>query len=305
MKDRRPRVRLAVSAASTVLVLGLYLLRPDAAQALHWWPMVFWTPIVLLPFLTLRPRGVFRAFGLALVLWISALHVVREPALSAFLPAGPREGLRIVSLNCAGGTRDAAREAFARGADLVLLQEVGGREEFVRAGKAAGYPYVSWSVDDAVFARTPITDPAKSIDFAAGTVEIEGRKIRVVALRLRPPVFRLDLYDPGCWREYATDVARRRARMKALLDEARAEGTCLVGGDFNATNPRLVTDARPAWAEAGASAIRGWRGTGTNDDPFVWTDQIWASPDLRWNQSQVRKTEHSDHRMVIADFAFR
>ncbi len=49
-------------------LLALYAFRPDWAQALHWWPMVLWTPVVLLPFLTLRFRPLVRPFLLALAL---------------------------------------------------------------------------------------------------------------------------------------------------------------------------------------------------------------------------------------------
>ncbi len=207
-----------------------------------------------------------------------------------------------MSLNCAAGSLPAAREALAQSADLMLLQEVASRKEFVQAAREAGYPYVSWSVDDAVFSRRPISEAANAIDYAAGTTDLNGTKVRVVALRLAPPVFRLDWWSLDCWREYAEDARRRRTRVREILEDAQAEGICLVGGDFNATNPRLVRDAKPDWTEAGRAAGRGWRGTGTNDYPVVWVDQIWGSPHIRWNQAFAQKTENSDHRMVVADF---
>lgn len=301
-----PRVRLAVSAALATVVLVLYVVRPDWAQTIHWWPMAIWTPVVLLPFLSLRFRPLVRPFLLALAVWGTLLHGVREPSALVVMPVRPKaaEEFRIVSLNCAGGTVDAAREAFAQGADLVLLEEVGSREEFAAAGTKAGYPYLSWSVDDAVFSKRPLSDPSKAMDFAAGTVELGGHRLRVVALRLLPPVFRLDAWSPDCWREYAEDARARRARIAELLAEARASGPCLMGGDFNATNPRLVTDNRPEMAEAGRAVGHGWRGTGTNDFPFAWVDQIWATPEVRWTQAFVQKTQNSDHRMVVADFTF-
>ena len=290
----------ALFAALAGALLALYAFRPDWAQALHWWPMAVWTPVVFMPFLTLRFRRLVRPFAASLAVWVLALHVVREPSGLVLLPHGAKRGLRVVSLNCAAGSFAAAGEAFGQGADLVLLQEVASRKEFIGAGEAAGYPYVSWSVDDAVFSRSPIASPTSATDFAAGTVELGGKKVRAVALRLAPPVFRLDWWSPECWREYAEDARRRRARVREIL--AEASGICLVGGDFNSTNPRLVGDANPTWAEAGRAAGRGWRGTGTNDFPFVWVDQIWGSPEVRWEQAFVRKTQNSDHRMVVADF---
>jgi endonuclease/exonuclease/phosphatase (EEP) superfamily protein YafD len=303
-KEANVRLRFAFFGALVSFLLALYVLRPDWAQAAHWWPMLFCTPLVMLPFLSLRPRALFKPFLLALALWCLALHLIREPSALVLLPPARKsvDTLRVVSLNCAGGSVEAAQEAFARSADVVLLQEVASRNEFVRAARQAGYPYVSWSVDDAVFARRPLADPSKAIDFAAGTIELAGKRVRLVALRLLPPVFRLDLWSLDCWRNYAEDAARRRDRLKELLAQAGASGICLVGGDFNATNPRLITDNRPSWSEAGRSVGRGWRGTGTNDFPFVWVDQVWGSPEIRWEQAFAQKTENSDHRMLVADF---
>ncbi|GEM_PF-6517058 len=104
--------------------------------------MAVWTPIALLPFLSFRFRPLLRPFLLALIGWGVALHVVREPSALVFLPpqASATGTFRIVSLNCSAGTVPAADEAFAQRADVVLLQEVGAKEEFVAAGRKAGYP---------------------------------------------------------------------------------------------------------------------------------------------------------------------
>ncbi|RYG27057.1 hypothetical protein EON82_00955 [bacterium] len=298
------KARLVAFGVIASLLLALYLTRPDWAQAAHWWPMLFCTPLVVLPFLTLRPKQTWSQFLGAMLAWCLALHVVREPSALVLLLPNQKEGdtLRVVSLNCAGGTTEAAAEAFAQDADVVLLQEVGSRTDFVHAAEKSGYPYVSYSVDDAVFTRHPLTNPSKATDYAAATIELDGKRVRLVALRLLPPVFRLDLWSPDCWRNYAEDAAQRRKRLSELFTEAGASGICIVGGDFNATNPRLVSDNRPDWSEAGRSVGRGWRGTGTNDFPFVWVDQIWGSPEIRWSQAYVRKTRNSDHRMVVGDF---
>ncbi len=149
-----------------------------------------------------------------------------------------------------------------------------------------------------MFARRPLRDLSSGLDFAAATLNLGGHPIRVMALRLAPPVFRLDLWSPECWRAYADDARQRRARLQTLLPSE----PCLFGGDFNATNPRLVTDDRPRFKEAGRSVARGWRGTGTNDFPMVAVDQIWASPEFRWSQSYAKKTQNSDHRMLVAEF---
>lgn len=310
MPERKPpnaKLRFAISLALILAFLALYLTRPDWAQAVHWWPMALLTPIVFAPFLSLQPRKLFKPFGLAALIWLVALHVVREPSAMLFWPHHEKASgdYRVVSLNCAAGEVAAAREAFDQEADIVLLQEVGTQAEFVKAGAEKGYRAVSWSVDDAVFARGEVADPAKEMDFAAGTVRLDGVAIRVVALRLSPPVFRLDLWNPDCWSTYSSDAIKRRERIAQILAPTPAGVPLLMGGDFNATNPTLVTRNRHDLREAGQSAARGWRGTGTNDFPCVWTDQIWASPDIAWQQAYVQKTVNSDHRMVVADFRLK
>jgi len=38
-----------------------------------------------------------------------------------------------------------------------------------------------------------------------------------------------------------------------------------------------------------------------NELPFVRTDQIWINDGMRAAHVFVRRTEHSDHRMIVAD----
>lgn len=217
---------------------------------------------------------------------------------------GPRmpldsESIRIVSLNCAGGEVAAAREALEQGG-IVLLQEVGSKDEFVEEAEGRGYKHVAWSIDNAIFSHQPLTDIVSKRDYVAATVATSGRPIRVVSLRLHPPMFRLDLWNPECWRAYAADTRARRRRFAEIAKEARLGERWIVGGDFNATNPRIVNDILPKATEAKRAVGRSWIGTGTNDYPLAPVDQIW-SLSLGWSQAWVVKTRHSDHRMVVAE----
>ncbi len=294
------RLRSALALVSFFCIT--YWLRPDAMQALHWWPLSLWTPVMLLPWVAIRFWRPWKQILMCAALWIGLVLLIGEPRWSIIKePAESESQTKVVSLNCGGGLPEAAAEAFSVDADLVLLQEVGGKQEFIDEGLRRGYKYVVWSWDDAIFAKTPITNPIAERDFAAGTVELNGKPVRVVSLRLLPPVFRLDLWNPECWRTYSDDIRTRRARFSEIAAKAKLEGLWIAGGDFNATNPRIVRDSHPGAREALRSSMVTWMGTGTNDYPLAPVDQIWASG-LDWQQAEVRRTVHSDHRMVIASY---
>ncbi|MEQ1822435.1 MAG: endonuclease/exonuclease/phosphatase family protein [Fimbriimonadaceae bacterium] len=210
-----------------------------------------------------------------------------------------------MSLNCAAGSTEAAAEAFQQDADIVLLQEVSSRTEFGKVANRHGYEQLVWSVDDAVYLRPSPSlglrgNPVSGRDFAACKIFIEGSTWRVISLRLAPPVFRLDWWNPDCWREYAEDAKKRRQRIGAIRMEAGPldnQTNELIAGDFNTTHLG-ISDLSDVARKAG----RGWMGTGTNDFPLARVDQLWSSNHLNWHQAFVLKTKNSDHRMLVADF---
>ena len=186
-----PRARIALTGALFLLYGYAYFARPDALQALHWWPLLLWTPVILIPWFSLRPWRMWKSITVTLALLSVMLHFEGElPALSDVKQS---ETALVVTLNCAGGSVEAAREAFEVDAALVLLQEVGNHDEFINEARSHGYTEVVWSIDDAIFARDPLTEPISKQDYAAATWTYQETKIRVVSLRLYPPMFRLDL----------------------------------------------------------------------------------------------------------------
>ncbi|MFW5697628.1 MAG: endonuclease/exonuclease/phosphatase family protein [Fimbriimonadaceae bacterium] len=80
----------------------------------------------------------------------------------------------------------------------------------------------------------------------------------------------------------------------------------MVGGDFNTPPDADVTQAltgglQDAFQQAG----RGYGATAVNPYPaIVRIDQIWFSENLGATASWVHKTEHSDHRAVVAEFVY-
>lgn len=293
-------VRTTIAGILIVALTTLYLLRPDFAQALHWWPMAVWTPFIALPFATFRPRPVRKASLICLAVWFVAVIGAGEPSWRFILPAAEVQGLRVVSLNCAGGTAEAAMEAFSVGANVVLLQEVAAQPEFDKVAKSRGYVSAAFGPDAAIYVQHDFRyfNASSGIDFARAEVELGRRRLKVVSLRLQPPVFRLDWYSPDCWRTYSDDLKTRRERVAELA--SGLGDAFIIGGDFNTTNPTTFRSI-PA-TEAHRASGRGWPGTGTNDFPLVRVDQIWGSNAIAWKQAYVQKTMNSDHRMVIADF---
>jgi endonuclease/exonuclease/phosphatase (EEP) superfamily protein YafD len=77
-----------------------------------------------------------------------------------------------------------------------------------------------------------------------------------------------------------------------------------MGGDFNTPPSQAVTHLMRDYAvDAFASCGKGWGATALNDYPFVRIDQIWSSPNYLTPVSGFTvKTEHSDHRIAVADF---
>lgn len=295
-KPQSHRFRFIASLLLTAIFAALYIVRPDAMQMIHWWPLVIWTPVVFLPFILFFWR--FRKAPLwAALAWLACLLCLDGGAWRWVLPPAEKAGLRIVSLNIEGGDFEAMAEALATKADLIFLQEVAGKDEVIAAGRKAGYPYVVIGLDTAILAKAELTSPVLDRDFVSAGTTLQGKSIRVTSLRLAPPVFRLDFHSLAAWREYADDIVRRRARFREIMTASPAQ---IIGGDFNCTNPTLTNGYQ--LSESFNDAGRGWPGTGTNEFPFVRVDQIWGDKSIDFSQSFVRKTLHSDHRMVIADF---
>ncbi|MDQ2985893.1 MAG: endonuclease/exonuclease/phosphatase family protein, partial [Armatimonadota bacterium] len=106
---------------------------------------------------------------------------------------------------------------------------------------------------------------------------------------------------------YAENKRARRKELQAIADFVLAEAkgaTIIFGGDFNIPPDHTVTDSlQPDLSDSFKASGRGWGATAVNDYPMVRIDQIWTSKHLEPVMVSSKKTRHSDHRMVIADFA--
>lgn len=307
-------VPVLLSLLLCLFVAMCYLLHPVACAAITVFPVWTW----LLPGLFLAGLGWRRrrAASAVCVLWLFfLLAFAGEPRslLRSLLPAPRANGaIRIVSLNCAGGLLEAAREVIPYQPDIVLLQESPSKKEVQQLaeemfGKQGGWAH---GPDASILARGKVVPRALSREEQiflthAQVTLADGRQIEVMSLRLWPPTMRIDLWSPACWLEHA-EV--RRTQMQQLQYVARRlqslppNALIVVGGDFNmppgeAPLKLLSRRLRDSFHIAGA----GWGNTITNEHPFHRIDQIWLSPNLRPLRVRACRTQHSDHRMVVCD----
>lgn len=316
------RIGLLASLVLCPASWACYGARPDACAAVTVFPAWVW-PI---PGLILAAIGWGKPTRLAasvvVLAWVAFLMAVADEPRS-LLRAIPRpwapsmpEGLslRVVSLNCNVGDVKAAEEVIAYRPDLVLLQESPNRAEVERLahrlfGDEAGFVH---GVDASLIARGPIVAidlPSASRGFfVEACVRLSnGREIAVLSTRLRPAVFRLDLWSPECWAEQAEDRRARREQVRAVARRvADSKIPVIVGGDFNAPQgDGAFGPLRPKLRDAFDEAGEGWGNTILNDIPALRIDQVWASREFQARRVVARKTRHSDHRMVVCDLILR
>jgi endonuclease/exonuclease/phosphatase (EEP) superfamily protein YafD len=230
------------------------------------------------------------------------------------LPA-PQRGtnLRVVSLNCAGVSR-AAQEVRPYDPDVVLLQESPSADALdglarelygSSANLVRGY-------DASIVARGRVTavavPPEHRGNFVHARVELDGRMINVISLRLSPCPIRLDLWSTDCWRYYRSNRERRRLQLAQIADYVKtlsADEPLIVGGDFNCPpGDAVVQLLKPRLTDAFAVAGRGWGATiiDVYGWPLIRIDQIWTSRELRATCVVARRAPSSDHHQVVADF---
>jgi endonuclease/exonuclease/phosphatase (EEP) superfamily protein YafD len=307
------------------VVTGAYSLRNEHVAALTMLPTWLWLlPGLLLTLDAYRQRRFRRYAGIVTLLWglFLAVYVDELPALLRGLTPEPTasSSLRVVSLNCAGGSEAAANETAAYRPDIVLLQESPSRAEVERVTKRL-YGDTGGCVvglDASILARGTVepipVPPSLRMHAVAARVTVPGHPaVHVISLRLPPPVARVDLWNPENWRLQAADFRERRILIQAFktflreLLERPGRTPLLVGGDFNAPgrdgtlDPLGAAGIQDAFRQAG----RGFGNTITNEMPFHRIDLLFTNPKrLRPLTVTAHRTENSDHRLVAGTFAF-
>jgi len=294
----------------------IFLFSPDQFAAITVFPSWAWCVLGLcfMVRIPVKKWGSNLLFGL--IAAIPVLMLTSEEFWSPFRGlsnSADRQGKTsqpwITSLNCAGGSADAAAEALATGAPIVLLQESPSSKELQKLADKAGYR-VYWGIDGSV-----LTNLEQSEEFWETKVKKEQNftlvtvnDVVIVSLRLQPPIFRLDLWNPECWTSQTQNLRSRKEELREIVQTVREVAKnvpsdhgpqIIMGGDYNAIPSQLRVKPY-GFKDVGDKFGLGWIGTAVNDFPLARIDRIWVQG-LEGEAAKllVKKTVNSDHRMVV------
>jgi hypothetical protein len=203
--------------------------------------------------------------------------------------------VRVISLNCGGGSAEALNEVVEFQPDIVLAQESPSSEDVAKTakrlyGNSGSYVY---GVGSSVIFRGRGTIAMRDIRCSIVDVELKpGFTVRAASVRLPTPSARLDLWSRECWRHYRefreADVSILSEYKKVLLDSA---GPKFIGGDFNMpARDGATRSLKPELRDAYPSSGSGLCNTIINDYPMHRIDQIWVSSDMQPQVMRVFKS---------------
>jgi vancomycin resistance protein VanJ len=319
-----------VAGASSLLVfiVGAFVLRPVSLSAITVFPVWCWVALGTLlcgAAWVARPAklGIFKPVLLAVTLgWVAALLLLAEEPTSLLRGAWtgmpspdderPDGQLRIVSLNCGGGSADAAREVIRWKPDIVLLQEIPDANvlsEIAESlfGEAA---VIAAELDTAIIARVPmLSQPQQNRNrrtFSACTISLPGiGDARFASIHLTVPPIDISLWRPATWRSHSSARRLQREQLMSAMEgwlTGDPSVPRILAGDFNAPQGDwLFQPLRPLLRDAFDEAGVGWGNTIENSIPVLRIDQVWLSRHFKAVAVAAFKSSHSDHRLVVAD----
>ena len=154
---------------------------------------------------------------------------------------------------------------------------------------------------------TPLPVPRSARSFMTlAQVTLRDTAMVVMSTRFVLPYCEPDLWRVGAWRSAREVHAVRVEQMDAVVARLAQEqdAPIILGGDFNTpVGDSLYRKLRPKFHDAFREAGVGFGNTIINDIPLSRIDQIWLTDHFAATATVARKTEHSDHRMVITDLA--
>jgi endonuclease/exonuclease/phosphatase (EEP) superfamily protein YafD len=168
-------------------------------------------------------------------------------------------------------------------------------------------------VDASILARGHVTavevPPRFRGNFVHARVQLDGRTVNVISLRLFPCPVRFDFWSRDAWRYYRVNRENRRRQLEQIAEYIKtlpSDEPLIVGGDFNCP-PRdaVLRLLEPRLTDAFAAAGRGWGATIIEFSgwPLIRIDQIWTSNQLRATCAFAAAAAPSDHHMTVADFS--
>ncbi len=306
------------------LVSLLYATKPDALWALAILPVWTWSGIAWLVLIVTLRRKNWKRKAVWAGLWLIPVLIFSQEWISigrGLFSGTPAHSLRVVSLNCLGGSFESAKEVAPFKPDIMLFQESPSQLELqsfaTQMFGVEGFAFAGPDCSVVAHGKNPVhyelSVPGRPVSNATAVLlELSsGQKLLAVSLRLQPPLFDLSFFSPECWTAYAENRRLRRqelADLRRTIDSLKLPEDVLVifGGDFNTPpDPSVQNVLRPWLEDSFDKAGVGWGNTAVNQYPLVRIDQVWHSKELTPVSVRTKATENSDHRMVIADFQFK
>lgn len=302
---KRNRWRFYVIGVLSLCLVFIYKSENPNFAAMTVFPSWPWCLLLILLTFRLPVKAWLRNIGYFALILIPTLFLTGEEIWTPFNALSRKTAVApaAVSLNCAGGSIDAAKEAIAIGADVVFLQESPSGKELVEVGEPLGY-HIYPGIDGSVLIKG---EPADFIEKEINYCLIKRGDEVFVSLRLQPPIFRLDFYNPENWTAQKSNLESRRKEVAEIIERVKEIGyrTALLVGDYNAT-PSQMSDSSIGLVDIWQYHGSGWPGTAVNDFPLARIDRFMVltegeySSEPMFGRMVVKKTKNSDHRMVIA-----
>ncbi len=317
------RFAMVISICSIALLISAtlaYATRPDWCAAATFIPAWIWTlagvlSALLCAFVSSRSTLCFILAWMLFAGWFveeakslvfSSIYADRAMNFSR------NQGtLLIVSLNCAGGNINAARELIALKPDAVLLQERPSDLNDLRelADELCGSGSIlACGSDTAVIARGTLisdgTSDSTNQFLSHARIRLQdGKTVALYSIRLQPPVIDTDLLSLECWQAHGRDrVARRKQLRKAIAEftDAPVDAPIIFGGDFNVpAHDGSLNELQKSLYDGFSQGGWGIGNTAINTLPLFRVDQIWCSRSIRTEFASAIKSKYSDHRIVV------
>ncbi|MCC7494548.1 MAG: endonuclease/exonuclease/phosphatase family protein [Fimbriimonadaceae bacterium] len=326
LPSRRLQRLTAATIAAWLLLLAVQRLVGEGhwlALTLTYGPQL---PLLLPGLLVLlwRLRYPGRQRWLALLLLLATPGLFLDLRLAPLRRSGSPVALRVLTYNTYYGLAGAAAVAALAErcrADLVCLQEVIPPAGGTDPGPAIDAAFAGWhraaGGELRIFSRWPLREahyvelPAmpRLFGYLRATLLVGDHPLAVIATHLETAIGR-ETFEHGL-RGYRRDVARwHEFRLQqaagVLQSAAQVRGPLLIAGDFN-TPPRgrLYGQFAARYTDAFAAVGGGTGYTYHRRLPLLRIDYLWSSPELRPLSCRVLPTPGSDHRPVLAEYAWR